>query len=289
MKTIKSDGESAGGEDASNDRKSEAMNEFFAWLDAILPTLKNRARFKLRQPVDWEAVSSLRTVRPQGSDPTYVEFLKRFGECHFVRELNWYKLGVRSPLRLRDDELGVGFIVGNSEEGDIGFWESSSSDGRFCFRSVKGGCLCPVDFTSWFRSEFEKIQSSYSKAAWEELVRPAMPFSKSEMRIVKARSLFRWKQIEEGLDDRLAFNVENLSDLYLPYLTVGIKWRDGSVGKVWLDVSHVSPGTICRVEKLLKSGRSAVGAKAFEVEDPEPGIQDRYWEFKKIPEKSGER
>ena len=87
----------------------------------------------------------------------------------------------------------------------------------------------------------------------------------------------------------LRFRVENASEMMLPYLSVGIRSKDGRIeGGVWLPTLHLAPGENAVIEKGCYRGLIEPGnLEAFPLPDPTPEDRERYWEFRGDPARAG--
>jgi hypothetical protein len=113
-------------------------------------------------------------------------------------------------------------------------------------------------------------------------------FSDKQLRIVAARKKFTWLHKGFAPDGDAIIEVTNRSDIWLPYLSIGVQGRGGTklVGGAWLDVSNISPGTIGLVYKdCYKDLLLQEEVEFFSEEEPTPETKDRYWEFKSLPKK----
>jgi hypothetical protein len=137
-------------------------------------------------------------------------------------------------------------------------------------------------FEEWLRRRCEVAKRSFSKEEWAKVVEGPKPFTPREMEIVEARRHFHWRVTGIGSDKSLEFEVRNASRILLPYLTVGIRGKDGThIGGVWLPVGHVAPGMTAVVRKNCYSKwHDPRDIEAFEPGDPGPEDRDRYWEFR---------
>jgi len=90
-----------------------------------------------------------------------------------------------------------------------------------------------------------------------------------------------------GFDDdgNAILEVENRSNVTLPFLSVGVKDVDDAilVGTVWVDVGGIGPGeTMYVTVDCYKDQISRDKLVLFYKPDPVPEERDRYWEFRKF-------
>ena len=81
----------------------------------------------------------------------------------------------------------------------------------------------------------------------------------------------------------MRFEVTNGSHVRLPYLSIGIRSKDGRlIGGVWLPVSSIAPGETAIVEKdVYRDLVEPSAVEAYAKPDPDPEDRERYWEFRR--------
>lgn len=140
------------------------------------------------------------------------------------------------------------------------------------------------NFSEWFVEAYEWTRSKYSAAKWKKIVEGPKPFNDEEMHIVKARQQFVWRHVGFAEDGDALFEVENKSNRKMPYLSIGIQGRGGTilVGGAWLDVSGLEPGEKAIIKKdCYKYVLQPSEFEAFHKPEPIPEKKDAYWEFGK--------
>lgn len=138
------------------------------------------------------------------------------------------------------------------------------------------------NFSDWLYASYVWARSKYSPRQWALVINGAKPFSIDELKIVEARRLFEWRLVGFAENGDAIFEVENHSNLVLPFLSIGVKDSDDSIliGGVWLDVSEIKPGEKKRITKdCYKDRISNDKLVVFAKPDPAPEERDRYWEF----------
>lgn len=115
--------------------------------------------------------------------------------------------------------------------------------------------------------------------------KPARPFSNREQQIVAARRQFIWRHIGFSKSGNALFEVQNQSQVRLPFLRIGVQGRGGSklIGGAWLDVSDIAPGTTGKTERdCYKDMLGPEEVEFFAEPDPTPETRDDFWEFKRL-------
>lgn len=140
------------------------------------------------------------------------------------------------------------------------------------------------DFADWFKDAYEWTRSKYSASKWRKIVEGPRPFNDEEIQIVEARRQFQWKHVGFADDGDALFEVANNSSRKIPYLSIGIRGKGGTilVGGAWLDVSHIEPGEKAIIKNdCYKYSLSPSDFESFEKPDPIPEKKEAYWEFGK--------
>ncbi len=261
----------------------------YGWLEQELSEI----RWKRFHVVDGSASDELRTAIEQSPipvSPSYREFALRFGNTKLYQVLGtaYYRMNLHAAprevqLKKTDEDL---LLIGRY--GDVYVYfrvddllpgEDSPiyEGGRNGFRRVGD------NFHSWLEVRAHRMRKKYSKRDWIKILRGPDPFTEEELRIVEARRLFMWRVIGFGEAGDLQFEVENGSSMRLPYLSIGIRAKDGSLlGGLWLPVSHIAPGETAIVEKhAYERQLEPSNVEAFVKPDPAPEERERYWEFRK--------
>jgi hypothetical protein len=140
-------------------------------------------------------------------------------------------------------------------------------------------------FSDWLFDSYLWAKSRYTRAQWSRILNGARPFSKGELEIVRSRRQFRFELTGFDDDGNAILEVENRSNITLPFLSVGVKDVDDAilVGTVWVDVGGIGPGEImCVTVDCYKDQISCDKLVLFYKPDPVPEERGRYWEFRKL-------
>jgi hypothetical protein len=261
----------------------------YEWLEAEL----TETRWRRFHVVDGPASDGLRAMIEQSPipiSPSYKQFALRFGNAKLYQVLGkeYYGITVFAAPRKVDrkkagDDLywigwyGEVYVYCRANDLAPGQESPIYQGGRNGFRRVGDA------FGSWLRLCAERARKKYKKREWETILRGPDPFTVDELGIVEARRLFRWRVV--GLSDSgdIRFEVTNGSRGRLPYLSIGIRSKDGRLnGGVWLPVSTIAPGETAIVEKdAYKNLVKPSDIEAYPKPDPDPEDRERYWEFRR--------
>ncbi len=137
-------------------------------------------------------------------------------------------------------------------------------------------------FEDWLKSICASARKRYRKAQWQWIVDGPPPFSPHEIRIREARRLFRWTIVGVSESGDLRFEVTNGSEMSLPFLSIGIRGKDGFLqGGAYLPVTDILPGQTKSIDfDCYKKQISPDRVEAFGLPDPEPEDREVYWEFR---------
>jgi hypothetical protein len=110
------------------------------------------------------------------------------------------------------------------------------------------------------------------------------PFTAEELAVVQARRQFSWRLVVVTSSGEVIYEVTNVSDRHLPFLSIGIRGKVGNLqGGVWLIVGHIAPGQTAVVAKDTYRGLlDPDDVEAYPLPDPEPEERARYWEFREV-------
>jgi hypothetical protein len=259
----------------------------FDWLEQEIRTIRTR-RFHV---VDGAADPALRAAVEGSEAPvpqSYKEFILQFGNAKLYKKHGYYIVGVLA-----------GPVEEQSPDGEnlyrIGHYQSSNA----YFKSMPlrgeeeapifeghGGRLVQVadGFDIWLTKRCKSARGKYSKQQWAQIVAGPPPFTPEENRIVEARRQFTCRLTYVTPEGRLLLEVHNGSGMVLPYLSIGVQWKNNSLqGGIWLPVSNIRPGQTAVVDHDAYSTQAATeGVDLFLLPDPEPEDRERYWEFKAL-------
>src|SRR5690606_32005546 len=105
-------------------------------------------------------------------------------------------------------------------------------------------------FEEWLKSNCEASRKLFKKKQWQQIEKGPPPFTEREQAIVEARRKFRWRVAGIAANGDIKFAVHNGSDMVLPFLSIGIRGKNGEItGGVWLPVSTILPGETRVIEK----------------------------------------
>jgi hypothetical protein len=94
------------------------------------------------------------------------------------------------------------------------------------------------------------ILRRYKRREWAEVLRGPPPFTAEELAVVQARRQFSWRLVGVTSSGAVMYEVTNVSDRHLPFLSIGIRGKVGNLqGGVWLTVGHIAPGQTAAVAK----------------------------------------
>jgi len=258
----------------------------FEWLETEIASIKTR-KFHV---VDGPADEALRQAVAKCDLPiprSYKEFVLRFGNARFYRELSYYKVGVLAcPKEERYKEDGESFYrFGHNDSNGAYFKQSLFREGEETpvFEAGNATMHRVADgFEAWLTKRCKAARGKYKKRQWAAIVAGPPPFTPEEQRIVEARRQFACRAVGVTRDGAFLFEVTNGSRMILPFLSVGLRSKDNSLkGGIWLGVSHVCPGRTAIVEHEVYTGMSDPSAvQVFVLPDPEPEDRAGYWEFK---------
>jgi len=257
----------------------------FEWLEREIGEIKTR-RFHV---VDGPTPEFLKVAVEESclSVPlSYKEFIFRFGNATLYKKLGYYLVGVMASPREEISQEGEAlYRFGHYDVAYAYFKGSLLQVGGETpvFEGHKGSLREVADgFEAWLKKKCKAARKRYTRSEWARIVVGPAPFTAEEHRIVEARKLFQWRVTGTTADGKLQFEVYNGSDTVLPYLSVGIRRKDGSFqGGVWLPISQISPKRRSLIEQDCYTKLATPGElEAFPLPDPEPEDRERYWEFR---------
>ena len=225
-----------------------------------------------------------------GLPPSYMCFVIQFGNAKLYRQGGVYLVQVYAGPREEESEKGEALIhFGRTDYGLAYFKESLLVKGEESpvfewagpdagMRRAAGG------FEEWLTKKCNAARRQFTKKAWAGILKGPKPFTEQEKAVVEARRRFRWRVIGIAKNGDYQFEVHNGSTMLLPYLSIGVRTRDGEpFGGVWLPVGHIGPGDTAIVEKdCYKEAFDPHDVEVFEEPDPGPEDRAEYWEFKAL-------
>jgi hypothetical protein len=220
--------------------------------------------------------------------PSYKAFVLQFGNAHLYRKGSGYLVRVFAAPREVVCDRGQPLLhFGRTDLALAYFKESLLVRGGespvFEWRHGGGMRKAADGFEEWLIKSCASARKRFSKRGWEALVTGPAPFNEREKAIAEARKRFRWRVLDIAKNGDLVFEVHNGAEISLPYLSVGVRKKNGEViGGVWLPVSSIAPGQTGTIQKgCYKERHAPETIEVFQQPDPGPEDRDVYWEFKK--------
>jgi hypothetical protein len=264
-------------------------NPTFDWLRQELLLIKSR-RFHIFDSLsadDFYYSTSDQRINLIGD---YSDFLKEFGWARLFTDEQDAPLLSVYPLRIcrkhicKDGKIYIGF--GYRGQQSVYFDEQeilSTGCSKVYVVNTKVGREIASSFSEWLKGAYEWVRAKYSATQWKKIIEGPKPFSEKELAIVSARKQFKWRHIGFAANGDAIFEVENKSNMFLPYLSIGVQGKGGTklVGGAWLDVSNIAPGCSAHIQRdCYKDKLLADELEVFPLDEPIPEKRERYWEFK---------
>lgn len=221
--------------------------------------------------------------------PSYEQFVIQFGNAKLYRQGSVYLVQVFAVPANAQSEDGETLLHFGRTDMALAYFKKSllvpgAESPVFEWRHEQGLQQTASGFEEWLKAECEAAKKLFKKKQWEAIEKGPPPFTEQEQAVVDARRKFRWRVVGVAGNGDLQFEVHNGSDMVLPFLSIGVRGKNGKVnGGVWLPVSSVLPGQTHMIEKdCYKDLIPPDEVDAFEQPDPEPEDRDRYWEFRAL-------
>ncbi len=259
----------------------------FDWLEHELSTIRTR-RFHV---VDAAADPSFRAAVAGSEAPvpaSYRDFVLRFGNAKLYRKGGYYMVGVLAgPVEEQSQEGEILYRIGHYQSSNAYFKLSLLRGGEESpvFEGNEGRMVEVADgFEEWLKKRCKAARGKYSKQEWAAILAGPRPFTSDERTIIEARRRFTCRVVGVTREGKLLLEVHNGSGMILPFLSLGVRWKDQSLqGAIWLPVSQVRPGQTAVVEHQVYKGIVGTWAiELFVLGDPEPEDRERFWEFKAL-------
>jgi hypothetical protein len=259
----------------------------YEWLETEIAEVRNSRGFHVVERGLTPEVRKEVEESPHPVPRSYTEFVLRFGNARLYKTLGHHQISVHAPptpaQSLNHEPL---LAIGSYDAARAYFRQEllhSAGAESPVFEWHAGGLQRIADgFEQWLVNRCRAARRQYSAKRWQEILKGPRPFTEEEQAIVEARKRYQWRLlgVTEGGD--LRFEIHNGSPMRLPWLSIGIRRRDGTpYGGVWLDVSNIPPGGTGTVEKdCYKDLVPPTAVEPFELPDPQPEERDRFWEFK---------
>jgi len=140
-----------------------------------------------------------------------------------------------------------------------------------------------ASFGDWLKRSFAACKKIYTKVEWEQITKPAPPFTEGEQRILEAMSQFVVRKAGVTPEGNVLVEIENRSPVELPQLTIGVRGRGGVLGSIALPTAGIWPGTTKTIESSVYKGIGRFEPDEIELYRlPPPDPEDRpyFWEFR---------
>jgi len=257
----------------------------YKWLTDATAEVENSSFFRFEKCKDSELNNFEKTHFALPSD--YRDFVRQNGSAFLFRDprSNWHRLRVFAPPKHfeADEPRGQLFQIGYYV--NTGYACYLACDGRINESGAvfRGDCF-PLrkladSFQEWLLKSFNRAKREYPKSDWGAMVASAPPFDERELNILRAIPKFKVRKIGATGNGNVLFEVENQSSMFLPYLSIGLRWGKLD-GGAFLRTQDIRPGSKKVIEQACYKG--AVDAEKLELFSlPLPTPEDRryYREF----------
>ena len=259
----------------------------YGWLNDEMARIRTNKFHVVDGPLSFEKRKMVEQTE-LAVPSSYKQFVIQFGNAKLYRLGSVYLVQVFAvPADARSDS-GVDLLHFGRTDLALAYFKTSSllPDGGespvFEWRHGQGLHQASDGFEEWLKSKCAASRKLFTKKQWQQVENGPPPFTEQEHRLIQARRKFRWRVVGIATNGDIQFSVHNGSDMVLPFLSVGVRGKNGHVnGGVWLPVSFVKPGHTAVIEaNCYKDLLPADQVEVFEQPDPEPEDRDRYWEFK---------
>jgi len=258
----------------------------FDWLEDEMARIKTNKFHLLDGPLSAEQ----RELVEQAElpvPPSYKIFVIRFGNAKFYRQGGVYLVQVFAVPADAESDDGEALLHFGRTDMALAYFKASllvpgEESPVFEWRHEQGLQQTASGFEEWLKSKCEASRKLFKKKQWQQIEKGPPPFTEQEQGIVEARRKYRWRVVGIAANGDIQFEIHNGSDMVLPFLSIGIRGKNGEIeGGAWLPISSIPPGETRIVEKgCYQKWLSPENVIAFEKPDPEPEDRDRYWEFK---------
>lgn len=261
----------------------------YTWLTKEIDMIKTRRYHLIHLPPSSQSQEmSARRLLP----PSYLEFVDKFGHSKLYKSGTGYIIHVFEIPHVKfelDDNLYIQFgaIMGLTAAcyrvDDLSFgteapvFELFFLDGEYEIEPTY------LSFDRWLFKNANEIKANISEGEWELLVKGPPPFTQDELRIVEERKKFAYSLIGFTDSGDAKILIKNQSQISLPYLSVGVKWKGTNqpAQTIWLPIHDLEPGdSRIILHDAYKKFIPREGVELVDLPDPEPEDMDIYWEFK---------
>jgi hypothetical protein len=262
----------------------------FEWLAEEIATIKTR---DFHKTAPRGLLAELQRELPK-FPASYLEFLSRFGDTWFFREIgrsSWaMRLFGRPELVTHEKTERELQFLGWSEgaAADIYFDDAQLAPGAEVSVIVgAGGRLreTGLTFDAWLEQRAQQLRKRYGKRAWQKVLSGPPPFNDQERAVIEARRHFEWRIVGITDDKCIQFQVTNRSKITLRGLSVDVRGPN-LVGGTSLPVGSIGPGEtrIVAVDCYKDLVDPAETRITIPVE-PEPESRGEYFELRTLAEK----
>jgi hypothetical protein len=256
----------------------------YEWLAEEIATIKTRNFHKIAPR---GLLTELQRELPK-FPASYLEFLSRFGDTWFFREIG------RSSWAMR--LLGQPELVTHEKTEKklhfLGWSEGAAADIYFDDAQLAPGVEVPVmvgvggglretglTFDAWLEQRAQQLRKRYRKRAWQKVIDGPAPFTARELAVIEARRKFEWRIVGVTDDRKIQFQITNRSKLVLPRLSLGVR-APNLLGGVHLPVGEVEPGhTKVVAFDCYGALVDPANVEIFALPEPEPETRGEYWDF----------
>jgi hypothetical protein len=261
----------------------------YTWLSKEIQTVKT-PQFHLIQVTELEGVNN--PIDWSLLPLSYTTYIDQFGRSKLYRSGNGYLIEILATP-YRELELDGHVYV---RFGIVGFTTMA------CFRldQLSTGIEAPVYELEYWDSEYEveqtfpgfdvwlvhnsnAVKENMDEGDWDRLIKGPSAFNDKEKIIVNERKNFKFSLVGFTNTGDANILVQNQSQLTLPYLTIGVKWKDTnhSIQKIWLPTDGLQPGESRVVShEVYKKFIPRESIELRILPDPQPEDREVYWEFK---------
>jgi hypothetical protein len=258
----------------------------FEWLEEEISQIKT-PRFHM---VDGPTKGKLQEAVIQSSllvPVSYMEFVLKFGNAKLYHrvESDSYKVGVFAGPREAKLNDGTRILHLGFHDGASAYVKPASNSVEIPIYEFESGPekRMSSSFEDWLTASCAQARESYGKKEWAEIVRGPIPFTPMEEEIIEARRRIRWRVVGIDPNRNHIFEVTNMGSRALPFLTVGVRSKNGRLnGTVRLKIGHVGPGQTAVLHVGCYKGLVPPDEiEVFALPDPRPEDRARYAELGK--------
>lgn len=267
-----------------------SSNPSLDWLRQECQSIGSR-RFHIFEPVESADLRYEHAGRSVDLGSDYADFLKEFGYARLFTDHNDAPVVSVYPLKAYrrhtcDDGktyVGFGFRAGQSVYFDEATILAGGSSQVYLVNR-KSGRVLNDGFSAWLDDAYQWAKAKHSPAQWRRIVAGPAPFTAEELSVVEARRRFEWAHVGFSNSGDAIFRVANHSSRRLPWLSIGVQGKGGSVlvGGAWLDVGKIGPGETAFVEAHCYKDRiSPDQLETHDLPEPIPEKRECYREFER--------